>query len=204
MVILAFWTSGQFFIEKAYTLLVFAGIWALMQGVTDIVRAFAIRGLRDRIDHAPAHALVDEVANELDTWPGVHIGRRADGAAIVRYESLELGVLYRDRGVAELSFWYPEHDALVEHGDAEPAGPAPESERVTHRIEGPSDVTAVLRSSIAATATSAARTSRTRRRTRAEERTHSTCSPSMPGSGSGSCGSSRSRRRRAAPPSPAP
>ncbi len=49
MVILAFWTSGQFFIEKAYTLLVFAGIWALMQGVTDIVRAFAIRGLRDRI-----------------------------------------------------------------------------------------------------------------------------------------------------------
>jgi len=32
----------------------------------------------------------------------------------------------------------------VEHGDAEPADPAPESERVTHRIEGPSDVTAVL------------------------------------------------------------
>jgi uncharacterized membrane protein HdeD (DUF308 family) len=49
MVILAFWTSGQFFIEKAYTLLVFAGIWALMQGVTDIVRAFAIRGLHDRL-----------------------------------------------------------------------------------------------------------------------------------------------------------
>jgi len=91
-----------------------------------------------------ADALVDEVANELDTWPGVHIGRRADGTAIVSYESLELGVLYRERGVAELSFWNPEHDALVEHGDAEPADPAPESERVTHRIEGPSDVTAVL------------------------------------------------------------
>ncbi|HSD79598.1 MAG TPA: DUF308 domain-containing protein, partial [Solirubrobacteraceae bacterium] len=30
MIVLAFWTSGQFFIEKAYTLLVFAGIWALM------------------------------------------------------------------------------------------------------------------------------------------------------------------------------
>jgi uncharacterized membrane protein HdeD (DUF308 family) len=43
MVILAFWTGGQFFIDKAYTLLVFAGIWALMQGVTDIVRAFQIR-----------------------------------------------------------------------------------------------------------------------------------------------------------------
>ncbi len=45
MVILAFWTGGQFFIEKAYMLLVFAGIWALMQGVTDIVRAFQIRRL---------------------------------------------------------------------------------------------------------------------------------------------------------------
>ena len=43
MVILAFYTGGQFFIEKAYVLLVFAGIWALMEGVTDIVRAFQIR-----------------------------------------------------------------------------------------------------------------------------------------------------------------
>ena len=45
MVILAFWTGGQFFIEKQYVLLVFAGIWALMQGFTDIVRAFQIRKL---------------------------------------------------------------------------------------------------------------------------------------------------------------
>ena len=37
---LAFWTSGQFFIHKAYVLLVVAGIWALIQGVTSIVRAF--------------------------------------------------------------------------------------------------------------------------------------------------------------------
>ena len=43
MILLAFWTSGQFFIERAYTLLVFAGIWALMQGITDIIRAFQIR-----------------------------------------------------------------------------------------------------------------------------------------------------------------
>ena len=43
MVVLAFWTSGQFFIDKAYLLLVFAGIWALMHGVTDIVRAFQLR-----------------------------------------------------------------------------------------------------------------------------------------------------------------
>src|SRR3954452_15396325 len=49
MVILAFWTSGQFFIEKAYTLLVFAGVWAMMQGITDIFRAFAVRSLRDQV-----------------------------------------------------------------------------------------------------------------------------------------------------------
>jgi Family of unknown function (DUF5519) len=89
-------------------------------------------------------ALVDEIANELDAWPGVRIGRRDDGAAVVLYENLELGVLYPERGVAELSFWHPEHDALVEHGDAEPASPAPESEQVTHEIHGPSDVTSVL------------------------------------------------------------
>jgi uncharacterized membrane protein HdeD (DUF308 family) len=47
MIILAFWTSGQFWIEKAYLLLVFAGIWALMHGVGDIVRAFRVRSLRD-------------------------------------------------------------------------------------------------------------------------------------------------------------
>jgi uncharacterized membrane protein HdeD (DUF308 family) len=44
---LAFWTSGQFFIHKAYLLLVIAGIWALVQGVTSIVRAFGIRALHD-------------------------------------------------------------------------------------------------------------------------------------------------------------
>jgi uncharacterized membrane protein HdeD (DUF308 family) len=47
MVILAFWTSGQFFITKSYTLLVFAGIWALMHGVTDLVRAFQVRSLKE-------------------------------------------------------------------------------------------------------------------------------------------------------------
>ena len=45
MTVLAFWTAGQFFIEKAYLLLVFAGIWALMEGVVDVVRAFEIRRL---------------------------------------------------------------------------------------------------------------------------------------------------------------
>jgi uncharacterized membrane protein HdeD (DUF308 family) len=47
LVILAFWTGGQFFIDKAYVLLVFAGIWALFHGVNDIFRAFMIRKLRD-------------------------------------------------------------------------------------------------------------------------------------------------------------
>ena len=46
---IAFWTSGQFFIEKAYVLLVFAGVWALMEGVTDITRAFALRRLREEL-----------------------------------------------------------------------------------------------------------------------------------------------------------
>lgn len=45
MVILAFWVSGQFFLDRAFTLLVFAGVWALMKGITDIVRAFQLREL---------------------------------------------------------------------------------------------------------------------------------------------------------------
>ena len=49
MTIMAFYVSGQFFIHKAYTLLVFAGIWALMQGITDIVRAFQMRSLHKMI-----------------------------------------------------------------------------------------------------------------------------------------------------------
>ena len=49
MVIVAFWTGGQFFLEKAYTLLVFAGIWALMHGIGDIFRAFAVRSIRDAL-----------------------------------------------------------------------------------------------------------------------------------------------------------
>ena len=49
MLILAFWTSGQFFLEKAYTLLVFAGIWAMLQGITDIIRAFHVRALHKEL-----------------------------------------------------------------------------------------------------------------------------------------------------------
>jgi uncharacterized membrane protein HdeD (DUF308 family) len=46
MVIVAFWTSGQFFVHKQYVLLVFAGIWSLFHGVGDLLEAFHIRDLR--------------------------------------------------------------------------------------------------------------------------------------------------------------
>ena len=45
MVILAFITSGQLFWEKQQLLLIFAGIWALMAGITDFVRAWQIKQL---------------------------------------------------------------------------------------------------------------------------------------------------------------
>jgi uncharacterized membrane protein HdeD (DUF308 family) len=45
MCVLAFWTAGQFFLQRAYALLAFAGIWALMKGITDMVRAFRLRRL---------------------------------------------------------------------------------------------------------------------------------------------------------------
>jgi len=88
--------------------------------------------------------LVDEIANELNTWPGVSIERPSEDVALVRYGELELGVLDRNRGVAELRFSHPEHDELVEHGEAEPESEAPDSDAVSHDVNGPSDVTAVL------------------------------------------------------------
>jgi hypothetical protein len=88
--------------------------------------------------------LVDEIANELATWPGVRIEQRQDGAAVVRYDRSELGVLHPDRGVAELPFLDVEHDELIEHGDAEPDVLTPESTGVSHDVHGPSDVTEVL------------------------------------------------------------
>ncbi len=94
------------------------------------------------MSHNPA--LVDDVASELDTWPGVNIERVTDDVVIVRYEQLVLGILDRARGVAELRFSLPEHDVLVEHGDAEPVADAPDPDVVGHTVHGPSDVTAVL------------------------------------------------------------
>jgi len=45
MVGLGFWASGQFLVTKAYYLLIFAGVWALLHGITDIVKAFQIKRL---------------------------------------------------------------------------------------------------------------------------------------------------------------
>jgi uncharacterized membrane protein HdeD (DUF308 family) len=45
MIGLGFWASGQFFITQAYSLLVFTGIWALLHGISDIVKAFQIKRL---------------------------------------------------------------------------------------------------------------------------------------------------------------
>jgi hypothetical protein len=42
---LGFWAAGQLWITQAYALLVFAGIWALMEGITDIFKALEIRKL---------------------------------------------------------------------------------------------------------------------------------------------------------------
>ncbi|HEX6713454.1 MAG TPA: DUF308 domain-containing protein [Thermoleophilaceae bacterium] len=49
MTTMAFWTSGQFFIHRAYVLLVFAGVWALMQGTTTLVRGFQTRELHEEL-----------------------------------------------------------------------------------------------------------------------------------------------------------
>jgi luciferase-like monooxygenase len=91
-----------------------------------------------------AAALVDEIASELGSWPGVRIERRLDGPAVAYYEQIELGVLDREHGVVELRFSTPERDALVERGDAEPALPVRESENVSHAVHGPADITAAL------------------------------------------------------------
>ena len=89
-------------------------------------------------------AFADDVANELNSWPGVRMETRADGVTVVRYHHAELGLLYPDRGIAELPFLSVEHDELIEHGEAEPAVATPDSVGVSHALRGPSDVTEVL------------------------------------------------------------
>jgi hypothetical protein len=90
-------------------------------------------------------ALVDEVANELETWPGVWLERQSPSLVVVSYEDIALGVLDRERGLAELHFADPERDEIAEHGEALPATPADDdADNVSHDVRGPSDVSAVL------------------------------------------------------------
>src|ERR1700749_603700 len=89
-------------------------------------------------------AFVDEVANELITWPGVRIEPRDDTVSVVHYRHAELGLLYPDRCLVELPFLSVEHDELIEHGEAEPAEATPDLVGVSHGLRGPSDVTEVL------------------------------------------------------------
>jgi uncharacterized membrane protein HdeD (DUF308 family) len=49
MTVLAFWVSDKLFIQRAYTLLIFAGVWAMTNGVIAIVRAFQIREFGQRL-----------------------------------------------------------------------------------------------------------------------------------------------------------
>jgi hypothetical protein len=88
--------------------------------------------------------LVADVANELETWPGVAVARRDDGSVVISYKRSELGVLYPDRGLAELPIYGAERDELLERGDAGPAQATPDSVGVDHALRGPDDVTAVL------------------------------------------------------------
>jgi uncharacterized membrane protein HdeD (DUF308 family) len=49
MIVLGFWTGGQFIAAKASTLLIFVGIWTLFHGVMDIIRAFRVRHLGQQV-----------------------------------------------------------------------------------------------------------------------------------------------------------
>lgn len=49
MIGLGFWAGGQFLSTQAYTLLVFTGVWAMLHGITDIIKAFAIRTIGQRM-----------------------------------------------------------------------------------------------------------------------------------------------------------
>lgn len=51
MLVLSFWVAGQFFFERVYILLVFAGIWSMLTGITDIIRAFQLRKLGKLVTH---------------------------------------------------------------------------------------------------------------------------------------------------------
>ncbi len=54
MILLAFWLGNRFFFARAETLLIFAGVWAMVRGITDIIGAFRVRKTGKAIDAALA------------------------------------------------------------------------------------------------------------------------------------------------------
>jgi uncharacterized membrane protein HdeD (DUF308 family) len=52
MIVQGFWLSGQFLITQAATLLIFAGIWAMMRGFLDITAFFTMRSAADSLPAA--------------------------------------------------------------------------------------------------------------------------------------------------------
>jgi len=49
---IGFWVGSQGLLEKGITLLLFAGIWALMHAIGDVIRAFQLRKLGRLVDSA--------------------------------------------------------------------------------------------------------------------------------------------------------
>lgn len=91
-----------------------------------------------------AAELVDELANELETWPGVRIVNAGPDEARVVYEQIEFGILRRESGIAELHESHGEHEELIDEQLADPDDADPASNWVRHSVEGPSDLTRVL------------------------------------------------------------
>ena len=107
---LAFWTAGQLSIHKPYELLVCAGFWALMQGITHIARAFAIRRLHHEQDMRGAAAAAAAPLDGVQDPMILTIRDRADRAAssLVALQAAddevgdEVGVLGDRFGVARV------------------------------------------------------------------------------------------------------
>jgi uncharacterized membrane protein HdeD (DUF308 family) len=53
---LGFWAAAQVLTTQVYVLLLFAGIWALLHGITDIIKAFEIRRLGKMVAQGDAVA----------------------------------------------------------------------------------------------------------------------------------------------------
>ncbi len=53
MIGLGFWAAGQILMTQAYTLLLFAGVWALLKGITDILKAFQLRKIGELVTSSP-------------------------------------------------------------------------------------------------------------------------------------------------------